>query len=88
MVTEGTVVFREDRLRAFCHTAGVMAGLAADQAATCADAIVFANLRGTDTHGVGRVLPELLESIQRGAIVPGATVLTERDRGPVAVLKG
>ncbi|MCC6629288.1 MAG: Ldh family oxidoreductase [Chloroflexi bacterium] len=83
-----TVVFTEARLRGLCQAALEAAGLPAEHAADCADAVVFANLRGTDTHGVRRVLPELLESIARGAVVPGAAALTVRDRGPIAVLKG
>jgi ureidoglycolate dehydrogenase (NAD+) len=83
-----TVLFTEARLRGFCQAALASAGLPAEDAAACADAIVFANLRGVDTHGVRRILPELLESIARGAVVPGATLLTVRDRGPIAVLKG
>ena len=83
-----TILFTEARLRGFCEAALEAAGLPADDAAACADAIVFANLRGVDTHGVRRILPELLESIERGAVVPGATPLTVRDRGPIAVLKG
>jgi ureidoglycolate dehydrogenase (NAD+) len=78
----------EEQLLGFCRATLEHAGLRADHATTCAEAIVFANLRGTDTHGVRRVLPELLASIRRGAIVPGASALSLRDRGPVAVLKG
>lgn len=85
---DATVFFTADRLLGLCQAVLEAAGLSAAQATTCADTIVFANLRGTDTHGVRRVLPELLESIQRGAVVPGTTVLTVRDRGPIAVLKG
>ena len=82
------VLFTEADLRGLCAAALVAAGLAAEQAAICAEAITFANLRGTDTHGIRRVLPELLASITRGAVAPGAEALVVRDRGPIAVLKG
>jgi ureidoglycolate dehydrogenase (NAD+) len=78
----------EARLRGLVEGTLRAVGLSAADASTCADAIAFANLRGTDTHGIGRVLPEMLDGLRRGALRPGATVVTERDRGSIAVLRG
>jgi ureidoglycolate dehydrogenase (NAD+) len=84
----GAILVSEPRLRGLIEATLRAVGLPAPDAATCADAIVFANLRGTDTHGVARVLPEMLDGLRRGALRAGATVATERDRGSIAVLRG
>jgi ureidoglycolate dehydrogenase (NAD+) len=87
-VESDAVLISETRLRGLVEATLGAVGLSAADAATCADAIVFANLRGTDTHGVARVLPEMLDGLSRGSVRPEATVVTERDRGPVAVMRG
>lgn len=46
-------------------------GLSADEVVMVARSLVAANLRGYDSHGVMRI-PQYLEQIQRGDIVPGA----------------
>jgi len=55
-------------------------GASAEEAATVAEGLVGANLRGYDSHGVMRI-PFYLDMIQSGAIVPGAelTVTNESD---------
>lgn len=75
------------------------AGLPKADAAVVADVLVWANLRGVDTHGVARI-PRYVELIEKGdmnarpavricAEAP-ASVLIEADRaaGPVAMMRG
>ena len=74
-------------------------GLEADAAQTVARVLVWANLRGMDTHGVVRV-PRYVNLIRAGDLNPrpamttrnetAACVLLEADRaaGPVAMLRG
>ena len=59
------VLVSADDLRAL--TAGIFEarGVAADDAAAVADALVWANLRGVDSHGVSRV-PRYLELFDKG----------------------
>ena len=83
-------------LRAFVGAIFVLAGMSEAHAATVADVLVWANLRGTDAHGVSRV-PRYLEMINAGDLNPkphitvhaetAASVLIDADRaaGPVAM---
>ena len=75
------------------------AGLPRADAAVVAEVLVWANLRGVDTHGVMRI-PRYVELIQNGDMNPrpairirtetAASVLIEADRaaGPVAMMRG
>jgi ureidoglycolate dehydrogenase (NAD+) len=75
------------------------AGLPEGDAATVADVLVWANLRGVDTHGVARI-PRYVDLIETGDMNPRpsmrirtetrASVLIEADRaaGPVAMMRG
>jgi LDH2 family malate/lactate/ureidoglycolate dehydrogenase len=55
------------------------------QAATIADALVWANLRGIDSHGVSRV-PRYLELFDKGESVADATPTVERPRAAIAII--
>jgi LDH2 family malate/lactate/ureidoglycolate dehydrogenase len=75
------------------------AGMPKPDAALVADVLVWANLRGVDTHGVTRI-PRYVELIEAGDMNPKAqiavrtetpaSVLIEADRaaGPVAMMRG
>jgi LDH2 family malate/lactate/ureidoglycolate dehydrogenase len=75
------------------------AGLPKSDAAVVAEVLVWANLRGVDTHGVLRI-PRYIDLIQSGEMNPRptirirtetpASVLIEADRaaGPVAMMRG
>ncbi|HZF19934.1 MAG TPA: Ldh family oxidoreductase [Burkholderiales bacterium] len=75
------------------------AGLPRADAAVVAEVLVWANLRGVDTHGVMRI-PRYVELIESGEMNPRpairirtetpASVLIEADRaaGPVAMMRG
>ena len=75
------------------------AGMPRADATTVAEVLVWANLRGVDTHGVTRI-PRYVELIERGEMNPRpairirtetpACVLIEADRaaGPVAMMRG
>ena len=54
-------------------------------AATVADALVWANLRGVDSHGVSRV-PRYLELFDKGESVADATPTIERPRSAIAII--
>lgn len=64
------------------------AGLSTDEARQCAAASIFADLHGTDTHGVMYIVPRTLGSIASGATVPGREMVVERDEGAVALVRG
>jgi len=52
---------------------------------TVAEALVWANLRGVDSHGVSRV-PRYLELFDKGESVPDAVVSVERPRAAIAIV--
>jgi len=93
---QNTTVVGGDALRRFVEAVFVRAGMPEAHAATVADVVVWANLRGVDTHGVTRV-PRYVEWIEAGVLNPqpdikvstetAASVLIDADRaaGPVAM---
>ena len=76
-----------DRLAQFCEHLFIAAGAPAETAQIVAQSLVYADLRGVDSHGVVR--SEIyLERIARGMIDPKAQVTLQRNDGPVALLDG
>ena len=95
-MTKNSVNVNAVTLRAFVGAIFARAGMSEAHAATVADVLVWANLRGTDSHGVSRV-PRYIEMINVGDLNPkpritvhaetAASVLIDADRaaGPVAM---
>jgi LDH2 family malate/lactate/ureidoglycolate dehydrogenase len=63
------------------------AGLTGEEAAVCADASVFADLRGASTHGIVYIVRRTLESIRDGKTVSGSQIVTVKEGGATALLK-
>ena len=78
------ILIRHDNLARFIAAILCAKGMSADDAATVAEALVWANLRGTDGHGVVR-LPTYLNFIDRGELDPRARP-TPRAIGPSAIV--
>jgi LDH2 family malate/lactate/ureidoglycolate dehydrogenase len=86
-------------LTSFATDIFTRAGLPRADAAVVAEVLVWANLRGVDTHGIMRV-PRYVDLIENGDMNPrpamrirtetSASVLIEADRaaGPVAMMRG
>jgi LDH2 family malate/lactate/ureidoglycolate dehydrogenase len=91
------VIVGAEALRGFTTDVFARAGMAEADAAVVADALVWANLRGMDSHGIVRV-PGYVEWIRRGDInaKPRLTIATEtpavvvldadRAAGPIAMV--
>ena len=79
------VLISADDLRTL--TAGIFEsrGVGPADAAAVADSLVWANLRGVDSHGVSRV-PRYVELFDKGVSVPDATVTVQRPRAAVAIV--
>jgi LDH2 family malate/lactate/ureidoglycolate dehydrogenase len=79
------VLIGADELRRL--VAGIFAarGTGEAGAAAVADALVWANLRGIDSHGVSRV-PRYLELFDKGESVPDAVPTVERPRAAIAIV--
>jgi LDH2 family malate/lactate/ureidoglycolate dehydrogenase len=79
------VVVGADELKGL--VAGIFAarGSSGTAAATVAEALVWANLRGVDSHGVSRV-PRYLELFDKGESVADAVPTVERPRAAIAIV--
>lgn len=82
----GSVVGHEDLAR-FIGDALKAKGARATDAATVADGLVWANLRGIDGHGVSR-LPHYLKMIEGGEIDPAAQPRLIHDRAATFMFDG
>src|ERR1700688_729689 len=60
-------------------------GTREDEAAVVAEHLVAANLMGYDTHGVIRI-PQYLEAVTQGAIVPGAPITIQRETSTTGIV--
>src|SRR5690242_18741905 len=85
MPKEPPVRVPSDKLRALVRDIFAAAGTPAEDAVTVADALVWANLRGIDSHGVSRV-PRYLELFDKGESVAGAVPTVTRPRAAIAII--
>jgi len=75
-------------LENFMKDAFVAAGVPADDAAVCANVLISADLRGIDSHGIGRLKPFYLDRIKDG-VQNAVTKVDFVRRGPTtAVVDG
>ncbi|MET7682563.1 Ldh family oxidoreductase [Streptomyces sp. NPDC005423] len=81
----GKVLVAADDLRAFSAALLEKGGLDAEQARTTADVLVWAALRGVDSHGIARV-PAYLELLAKGVANAGADIRVESSTPAAAVL--
>ncbi len=70
--------------RGLCTEAFTRVGLTPQEAAACTNAVVFASLRGLDSHGIVSILPAICRSVAAGRIDADARILEVTPR----VLKG
>ena len=82
------VRFTAGRLHRFVASTLEAAGLSKDEATHCADAALFADLRGTDTHGALYIIRRTLDSIKKGQTVPGAEMVVVRETAASALVRG
>lgn len=82
------VCYRADDLRSFTESILQAVGVPPADAATTADNLIHANLRGVDTHGITRVLVPYVRRIQHGQMDPRTSVTVVRDRPSTALLDG
>ena len=62
-------------------------GVSEAVAATVADSLVFANLKGHDSHGVHRIV-EYVDWLQKGHVDPDGTAEVVSERGPILIVDG
>lgn len=78
-------VVPESELRALVRDVFVAAGTSRDHADTVADVLVWANLRGVDSHGVSRV-PRYLELFEKGEANARPSITVDQMRAAIAVV--
>lgn len=76
-----------DDLRSFAEALLTAGGFAPYDATQTADLLVWANLRGVDSHGVLRI-PRYIEMIELGIMTSGGGIETVRSFGAIRVLDG
>ncbi|MBD0417523.1 Ldh family oxidoreductase [Oryzicola mucosus] len=76
-----------DRMHQLVHETLSAAGLSKAEASACADASVFADLRGASTHGIVYIVRRTLESIRDGKTVSGSKIETVKEGGATALVK-
>jgi ureidoglycolate dehydrogenase (NAD+) len=84
-MTDQIIISKAD-LAHFAAAIFAAAGVAADLATSWADVLVWANLRGTDSHGVIRI-PRYIDLLKKKAINPAPDMRIERRSGAIAVLE-
>ncbi|MBF9043759.1 Ldh family oxidoreductase [Rhodobacterales bacterium HKCCE4037] len=77
--------FRPNDLHAYAAALLAAGGYSAAHAARTADVLVWANARGTNSHGVLRI-PRYIEMVELGLIDPQATPVVTTQTGAMAVL--
>ena len=80
-------VIPADALRELTADIFEKVGMDPSHASTVADVLVWADLRGLDTHGVSRV-PSYVERIEVGDVDPTASPTVYRRRAAIAVVDG
>src|SRR5580700_124478 len=79
------VIVSAEELRGLVARIFAARGASAADSDAVAEALVWANLRGVDSHGVSRV-PRYLELFDKGESVPDAVVTVERPRAAIAIV--
>ena len=85
-MTDDSRLIRRADLETYVAAIFAAAGVAAPMAADWARVVVWANLRGVDSHGVLRV-PRYVDLLKRGLIKPNPAMRVERCSGAIAVLE-
>lgn len=81
----GTLTLTPDALRGLAERLLAAGGFRPEDARKAADLLVWANLRGVESHGVLRI-PRYVEMVQLGMIDPGAIPKVIRENGTVALV--
>ncbi|WP_299938459.1 Ldh family oxidoreductase [uncultured Pelagimonas sp.] len=80
------ILFRPDDLRDYAAALLTSAGYSLAHAQQAADILVWANARGTNSHGMLRI-PRYVEMVEQGLIAPSADPKMVREDGAMCVLE-
>ncbi|MCC7368651.1 MAG: Ldh family oxidoreductase [Chloroflexi bacterium] len=77
-----------NRAQGLCEAVFQRLGFSEREVQDCTYAIMFATLRGLDSHGIVSILPGVSSSVKRGQTQPNAEIITLRESSIAAVYKG
>jgi LDH2 family malate/lactate/ureidoglycolate dehydrogenase len=77
-----------ENARGLCREALSRSGFTPSEVDDCTHAIMFATLRGLDSHGIVSILVGITRNSKIGIVTPGAPVLTLRESAVTAVFRG
>ena len=86
LVGDTSILIRAPELRRFAAAILQAAGVSGDIADEWAKCLVWANLRGTDSHGVLRI-PRYIELLAKNAINSAPMMRVERRAGAISLLE-
>jgi ureidoglycolate dehydrogenase (NAD+) len=86
MVGQDTIIFSKADLAAFASDLFVAAGCARAMADEWASILVWANLRGVDSHGIIRI-PRYLDLLRRKTINTAPNIRVEKRAGAVSIME-
>jgi len=78
----------EERALGLCQAALRGLGVAPEKARLCADSIVFASVRGLDSHGLVGILPRMTRELASGKIDPEAEIKVVQESPTTVALDG
>jgi LDH2 family malate/lactate/ureidoglycolate dehydrogenase len=76
------------RAQQLCETVFRRLAMSDSEVADCTRAIMFATLRGLDSHGIVSILPGIAASVKRGQTRPHAEIVTLNEAAVTASYKG
>ena len=84
-MSEAPIRVAVNDLEAFCHGVFGATGFSAQDARTQTDVLIWANLRGIDSHGIMRI-PRYVAWLESGVMRADAVVEITRERGAAAIV--
>jgi ureidoglycolate dehydrogenase (NAD+) len=84
-MTEAPVRVAVSELEAFCRGVFTATGFSADDAHTQTDVLIWANLRGVDSHGIMRI-PRYVTWLKSGVMRADAVMRISKERGAAAIV--
>lgn len=77
-----------DFLRSFMLDSFIAVGVPADEASIAADVLIYADMRGIDSHGIGRLYPIYIQRIRDGIMKPTAPFTVIKETDTTALIEG
>jgi len=84
-MSDGNIIVKAQTLKDFATSIFSACNISSEDALKWADVLVWANLRGVDSHGVLRI-PRYIETIKNGNIKARPNITIEKKDGAIAVL--